>query len=294
MNLEDWINKEGIPLEYYTANCFQRNKFTAYQGHFVRDETGNREIDVEAKVDYNWDKKTIRVTHVVECKWTKDKPWVVFTSNNSRYAPSASVTQTIGNKIAQAALWHIAGNKDVCELSIFNDIAFPGFSGRQAFGNSDQFYSAVQSIVTKTYLLANRYPIIQTKLFDFTHVTFPVIVIDGQLHKAMYNLEKDIVEVQEVEQIRLNWRGSNTWKLNARVDIVTKGYLGSFLDIRRKEIDILVRNIVAGLQNIHDCHQQKDMKLLTINSAPRGIMGYPVLINEIANEIKKSKTLFGK
>jgi len=37
----------------------------------------------------------VRVQQAVECKWSADKPWVIFTSRFGSLAPSAAVTQTI-------------------------------------------------------------------------------------------------------------------------------------------------------------------------------------------------------
>src|SRR5262249_24084840 len=77
-----WLDKEGYPLEFRTANSFRRAGFRVRQSEYVRAEDGDkvREIDVAASKTWRLDKPMLRVYHVVECKWTKDKPWVVFSS----------------------------------------------------------------------------------------------------------------------------------------------------------------------------------------------------------------------
>lgn len=49
------------------------------QGSHVRDEENNlvREFDVVASKDFEVNGYNLRFLHVVECKWSKEKPWVI-------------------------------------------------------------------------------------------------------------------------------------------------------------------------------------------------------------------------
>src|ERR1700687_1334235 len=90
-----WLDEEGYPLEFATAATFRRHGFAVRQGMYIREKGDAREIDVAAS--RNAKRNGLRrVYHVVECKWSKDKPWVVFTGPGGM-AASACITQTISS-----------------------------------------------------------------------------------------------------------------------------------------------------------------------------------------------------
>ncbi len=82
--LREWLNSEGYPLEFATANTFRRCGFATRQGSYVRDQESEnpREIDVTASIHASDGDSLIRIYHVIECKWSQDKPWIVFTSDH--------------------------------------------------------------------------------------------------------------------------------------------------------------------------------------------------------------------
>ena len=81
-----WLSGEGYPLEFATANTFERADFETRQGMYLSMPKTNafREIDVVASRVVQNDQVSCRVSIVVECKWSRDKPWVVFTSRLGR------------------------------------------------------------------------------------------------------------------------------------------------------------------------------------------------------------------
>jgi hypothetical protein len=89
----EWLNEQGYPTEFQVANICDRHGFRVFQGYHVRGEDPDvpREIDVLAQTDrISTNNYLIRVCHVIECKWSKDKPWVVLTS------PHAGLKQRFG------------------------------------------------------------------------------------------------------------------------------------------------------------------------------------------------------
>ena len=141
-----WLETEGFPLEYTTANAFRKYGFHALQGQYVPDATKDtlREVDVVASMTAQTDEGILRVFHFVECKFSRHAPWVVFTSPTTSMAPSACVSQTIGTQMGEAILWTIAGNHSLHDLGLFATPLEGGFGGRQAFEKKDSFYEAVQ------------------------------------------------------------------------------------------------------------------------------------------------------
>lgn len=116
----EWLQSEGYPLEFRTAREFHKAAFRVWQGVYVRaDDQPPREIDVLGFVDATHRDTTLRVTHVVECKWSWDSPWVVLASEHGQMASSACIAQTIGDDIAGALLWHSIGDPEVATLGMF-------------------------------------------------------------------------------------------------------------------------------------------------------------------------------
>lgn len=158
--LTQWLNQQGYPTEFRVANICQRNGFRIRQGEYVEDDKSDtvREIDVLASCDHASRDFLIRIEYVIECKWSKDKPWVVFTSSAGRMPESACIAQTIGNNFGSTILWAIAGEKELQKLDSFSSPERPGFGGRQGFSHgSDLFYSSVQSVTDAAVLLMDWY-----------------------------------------------------------------------------------------------------------------------------------------
>lgn len=91
--IKDWIKKEGYPLEFSVAHDFKKRGFSVEQSHFVKDSEGKiREVDVLATQNILVGNSILRILHVVECKWSKDKPWILF-ADEKRYASTALAAQ---------------------------------------------------------------------------------------------------------------------------------------------------------------------------------------------------------
>src|SRR5260370_232246 len=83
-------------------------------------------------------------------KWSRDKPWVVFSSEMDPMATSACVNQTISSLLGGSIAWILSGDKQAADLALFASPARGGFGGRQAFSKgNDLFYTALQSVVSK-------------------------------------------------------------------------------------------------------------------------------------------------
>ena len=75
-----WLSNQGYPLEMTVASIFRKHEFDVSQGIYYSDpETAEtREIDVVA--DRSDFVGLLGVFMVIECKSSKDKPWVIFSS----------------------------------------------------------------------------------------------------------------------------------------------------------------------------------------------------------------------
>ena len=131
-----WLQKEGYPLEFDTARAFQRAGFTVLQSEYTepRPDRPRREVDVVAHISQR-NEQLLRAEHVIECKWSGDKPWVFFCGGGGM-TTAAAVTQTIASRLGEALLWKEAGNPALAALGIFRSEHTPAFGGKQAFSKS--------------------------------------------------------------------------------------------------------------------------------------------------------------
>ncbi len=288
-----WLSQEGYPLEFFTATTFRRHGFRVWQGQYAEDSKTStvREIDVIACADREMAKGFLRVEHVVECKWTKDKPWVVFCSKSSSMAMKACIAQTIASKLGQTILWLISDDKRLHKLTTFATPLNPGFGGRQVFSkDNDSFYTAIQSVISKAKSEADEYdaPGRRRKKFpDEGGLFLPLIVIEGQLFEASYDETTQAIAVKEVSRTRLHWMGSETWRLHATVDIVVRDHLEDFVAQRKAEMDTILDAMYDGYQNIVESFQKQSLNALNLPQGSTASEVPPLLVPLTHKKIKR-------
>jgi len=91
--LHTWLEAQGYPLEMRVAKAFQIAGARVIQSEYYTDPSTeeSREIDVVADWQTRIDNLLVRVSFVIECKSSKDKPWILFVSPNVRLAAPARV-----------------------------------------------------------------------------------------------------------------------------------------------------------------------------------------------------------
>lgn len=293
----EWLSNEGYPLEFSTANVFRKNGFQVHQGYYVQDVQSEtpREVDVLAQMTIHLEKSFLRTCYIVECKWSGDKPWVVFTSPQHHIAPSACVTQTIGSETGETILWSLAGDKLIQSLDTFNTPDCPGFNGRQVFSKgNDTFYCAMQSVASSANSLAKDYNRGNRTLQATLHlaiVIFPVIVIEGLLFTASYNEQTKKIDLENSEHVRIHWRGAETSKFPfTTIDLVTVSHLEEFVSKRRIETKTLLHHMKTSLEQLQECVRVKSLEPLSVISGGRGITGLPPLLVKIRALSKETKS----
>lgn len=293
--VKKWVELEGYPLEFSTAHKFKKRKFSVEQSHFTKDkDRKTREVDVLATANYPLGRSFLRIKHVVECKWSKDKPWVLF-KDEKRFATSALAAQLISSSAGQAVAWLAAGSEEFKSLDMFREEGF-SFSGRQAFSKgNDLFYQAVQGVVSNCLNITRTYDDYEFKPEDhlLAVIALPVIVIDGSLFEATYASDSDELKLENISHARLRWAGNEGRQLNTIIDIVTSDHLDTFLDNREKELKILMNCFGKTLSQLIQCFQEKTEKYLVITEGPRGISGRPKLLRQLKGVAMPDKVSSG-
>jgi hypothetical protein len=288
----NWLETEGYPLEFRIANMFLAAEVPAFQGEHVRDRHSGavREIDVVAQWNVQSDDLLFRIAMVVECKWSRDKPWVVFAQRHRGMAPSACINQTIASRLGGAVMWMLASKKEVQDLAMFRHFERPGFGGRKAFSKGeDHFYNALQSVISASVSLvqsgdapARHSP---ATMPDFGVIALPVIVVDGELFKAFYDSDQDDVRLERADWVRMHWKGAEAYTMISTVDIVRVEFFDQYLADRKRDIEHLLTSIDTAVNQLRRCYHEMALDALDLQPAARGTVGLPPLIADLRNVI---------
>jgi hypothetical protein len=244
--VKNWLSKEGYPLEFRTAHIFRKAGFDVLQGFYVHgpDKDSVREVDILASVAYVDSVPAIRICYLVECKWTIDRPWVIFTSPESATTPTASIGETMIPSEWKAVISEAATIKSLAALETYSSPIRTGFGGRVAFSKGqDNFYQSVQSILFKAAAHINFWKNrghIKPPIYALIDLVFPMIVIDGPLFEAFHDENADGIEMIPVSSSRLHWRGSDDWSSMVQLDIVKIEGLQEFAERRFAESEHMI------------------------------------------------------
>lgn len=248
--IRDWLNEQGYPLEMLVARSFQERGFTVIQSEFYTDpDTGeSREIDVVASKLTVVGRINIRVTLVIECKLSKDKPWVLFTSQSIALGDRARIVQRAASKLGDNLLKILSGYKDykkISSLYIFDIPTFPAYSLTQAFTTGqDVCYKAATSAAKAAYAKAiefdNRKPTLPTlgRRRSPAQVLFPILVVDGKLFDCHLE-ENSQITVSEINSGVLIWRNPLVKSPHTIIHVVSLPALSNFCDETVKSIDFI-------------------------------------------------------
>ena len=91
--LRNWLESQGYPLEMRVARSFRRHNFRVFKSDYYKDPDSGvmRETDVRPSLQDEIHGVLGRIGFVIECKQSKDKPWVLFTGATSLADPARVV-----------------------------------------------------------------------------------------------------------------------------------------------------------------------------------------------------------
>lgn len=252
VKVKGWLAKQGFPLEFRTAQIFAAHGLTASQGTYVPDPVSGqlREVDVIASSHLGGDDVVCRTSVVVECKWSRDKPWIVFTTPHGRPSREEAVVQALASSFGEGVMWHLSTDKTLQGYYQQRQPVRVGFGGRQAFtdkGEKDQFYTAIQGVVAAAISVATREDprpgYIVTGGPMIAHLVYPLIVVDGSLFEAYFDGAE--MQTHQITHANVAWQGHEGRDRPVMVEIVSLQALTNYVE----EISVHCREVAAYIRN---------------------------------------------
>lgn len=192
--LEKWIIERGYPLETNTARTLAAAGFFVSRGNlYIDPKTGQtREIDVLASRFSFADRVTsmrdlsIQVSVVVECKYVKDKSWVLF-SQPAPSGPGLEVLDFLTNRLGRLFLIHLSQELHPPTLRTLSKIERLGYDLRagptKKDDEPDQAHAAYAQVITAARARASAYS--DAAGPGHADIVIPVIVLDGPLFECV-------------------------------------------------------------------------------------------------------------
>jgi len=237
----EWLEKSGYPLEMHVAEAFQRLGFSVSQAEYYPDSDRQREIDVVASYNFTVGNTPIRLSFFVECKTSRDKPWVAFWWRGRLpfgMNPFVSGPGNLRGLKLRRALARVSDMKyPSSPESIESDL--PAYGIVQAFKERDDakgdasYVAVMQACKAAVALTKDEEGLSMGAMLKnrTALLGFPVIVLDGRLFEARKDEDEGApVVAVEVPMRGLMVRNPDIGISQSYVTVVTKAALGAYLE----------------------------------------------------------------
>jgi hypothetical protein len=239
----------------------------------------------------------IRVKYVIECKWTKGKPWIIFADRHHGISPITAIAQTPSNYLGDSCLLMLAKEESLHELHRFKCPDVRGFGGVRALtgdgqNREDVFFNTAKGIIDGAQWLASYYDYHMPpppKMPDSAVIVFPVIVIDGELFEASYQESSGESMTNQVSASRLYWKGSTQRHLYNVIDIVVADHLDSYIELQSRDSVVLYEALRGVWQQIAEAFRTQDLTRIRNELAARGMSALPPLLADLAHNSRPAK-----
>jgi hypothetical protein len=228
-NIEDkvrsWLETQGYRFELMVARAFQSTGFSVTVSEFSRDpDTGTpREIDVVASHSSRLTPANyFDLNFVIECKHSRDKPWVVFRSNGGiKPTKTTEFLYRFATRIGHVALLEMSIGDQVQATGLFSLPQSMAHGVTRAFEDkTDLAYDAVTKVCSGPSAL----------VADDTSscaIAFPVVIIQGRLFECTIRDTTEL-DIAEVNRATVFWRRPTTQSSQVPVDLVTEKSLEDY------------------------------------------------------------------
>jgi hypothetical protein len=195
-SLRSWLKTQGYPLEMKVAELLRKSEIPWSHGRVYSDPTTgkSREIDLMGYIDF-WHDYEFAVHLTFECKHTRDKPWVIFTTDSPTLTRAGYVDAMPATPEGKDDLRRVADIPAIQEYLIFQRPQLEGFNFVRAMSdNQDAAFQAIRGVAsaclsTARWIGENGHSVVYV----------PIVVVDSPLfecHLPMGQEEVELVQVQ--------------------------------------------------------------------------------------------------
>lgn len=232
------LRERGLPLEMRVARTLRTHGFVVTPSLYVQVPGGRRPREIDARAVLTRLMMSVQMSFelYVECKWSQDKPWVVYSSKEATPPPAVALQSVLVNPMGETLLWLCLESPDLLDRPpFFSNVTGAHGGVRVNLGEKgggsgpDMFYRTMQSVTAIAHAGVG-YRDSATTMVDHTRdatFAFAVVVIDGPLFEAYLEEGSDAFAVRPIEHARVFWRGARAGDITA-VDVVTVDALDAF------------------------------------------------------------------
>lgn len=198
-----WLEEQGYPLEFNVANFLNALRYNVIQSEYYNDpETGTkREIDVVAYKQEVINGVLIRFSFIIECKTSRDKPWILFSTKEKGISEKAMIFQTPSSSFGNYFLEKLTFQENFTN-QLFNIDGRTSFGVTQAFTTGkDVTYEAIMNVAKATNDISKE--VNHSEKGVICSICFPIVVIEGRLFETFIDNE---LNIQEKDLGVLLWR----------------------------------------------------------------------------------------
>jgi hypothetical protein len=237
-----------------TAAALREAGFRPRQSDYYQDIESRewREIDVTG--EKTWENREtgscrVRIMFIAECKASRDKPWLLFTSPKSSIAGPARIVQRVSTRLGHAWLGSMCQRQDIQDLSLFSVAEAPAYGITQAFSSGvDVTYAAAIGVVKAAIAYAHGTKFGNRFTEEWAVIIFPIIVTEARLFSCSYDeAAEGRIKIQEVKSGDLLWRNPLSERPHTIIKILTANYMDEYFQEAARSAARLVKETHSEL-----------------------------------------------
>jgi hypothetical protein len=248
-----WLGEQGYPLEMQVAQAFREAGFypvSSSEYYPDPDEAKEREIDVIAAMRTTIAGVIFQIAYTVECKSSKDSPWVCFCTagNQDRDLLGVGFAARYATVQGRDLINEIASNADESTNLLFSIPKNHAYGVINALKNGvDLPYRAISASRKGAQALVAFYDRRQANDRTWTVcIAFPLVVVDAPVFNCHMNKTGEI-ELSQTDFQTVLRTGFDTFY--SAVEIVAASKLKAFLKTRAQLLSDFLQNLKPRIPN---------------------------------------------
>ena len=256
-NIVKDMKQAGFPLEVVAGTRFTNKGWTARHQVFYYDEvdkkgkyvdiTAHKVIDRSSEIF-----KRLNYTVVAECK-KSEKAWVFYTPPNTFLTQdpdmaSIGYLRTIPSFTPDGLRYllhnHYVTQAPLDRIAVASYVAFTGRESKEQY----QIFTATNQVLTALqYLIGwTRSSLSKVRVPNSLAIYYPAIIFEGKMYEYVLD-EKENPQLAETQYVKYEVAFQSAGKtgefLTFLIDVVTKDFLPTYLDILEDEMQLTNKRI---------------------------------------------------